>query len=183
MKAAVEAWGASSNLSIRALPRKSRTQRRWRQRLPTQASCSNVPSAQIGPFDEESEVPTDLDLEKRPARSKAPKAARTPRAIQQGRRTTVRRRRPRRWPMRKRSAPKSRSAADRKRRMRRTVSGENVRWRERKPPLRRWNLNLRRALPPSKMSARDVEKRIKAEVARWDDLRNQLRDAVRHAGG
>jgi hypothetical protein len=47
--------------------------------MPTQASCSNVPSAQIGPFDEESEVPTDLDLEKRPARSKAPKAARTPR--------------------------------------------------------------------------------------------------------
>jgi hypothetical protein len=53
--------------------------------------------------------------------------------------------------------------------MRRTVSGENVRWRERKLPLRRWNLNLRRALPPSKVSARDVEKRIKGEVARWDD--------------
>ena len=53
--------------------------------------------------------------------------------------------------------------------MRRTVSGENVRWRERKPPLRRWNLNLRRALPHSKMSAREVEKRIKGEVARWDD--------------
>ena len=29
--------------------------------------------------------------------------------------------------------------------MRRTVCGENVRWRERKPPLRRWNMNLRRA--------------------------------------
>jgi hypothetical protein len=117
--------------------------------LPTQASCSNVPSAQIGPFDEKSEVPTDLGA----------------------------------GPMRKRNAPGRRSAANRKRRMRRTVSGENVRWRERKPPLRRWNLNLRRALPPSKMSARDVEKRIKAEVAWWDDLRNQRRDAVRHAGG
>ena len=49
--------------------------------------------------------------------------------------------------------------------MRRTVSGENVRWRERKPPLRRWNLNLRRALPPSKMSARDVEKLVSGLAA------------------
>jgi hypothetical protein len=31
-----------------------------------------------GPFDEESELPTDLYLEKRPARSKAPEVVRTP---------------------------------------------------------------------------------------------------------
>ena len=38
---------------------------------------------------------------------------------------------------------------------------------------------MRRALTLSKM----IEKRIKAEVARWDDLRDRLRDAVRDAGG
>jgi len=87
MKAALEAWGASSNLFHQGFAKEVADAKTVAATLPTQASCSNVPSAQIRPFDEESEVPTDLDLEKRPARSKAPKAARTPRAIQQGRRT------------------------------------------------------------------------------------------------
>ena len=71
MKAALEAWGANSNLFHRGFAEEV-TDAKTVAATPSQGVALKRPVGTNGPFDEESELLTDLDLEKRPARSKAP---------------------------------------------------------------------------------------------------------------
>jgi len=109
MKAALEAWGASSKSFPSGLGQVSRGRKDGGgNACQSRRRCSNVPSAQIGRVDEESADRSRSG--EATSKVKSAQGSRTSRAIQQGRRTTVRRRRPWRWPMRRRSASERRRA-------------------------------------------------------------------------
>lgn len=185
MKAALEAWGANSNLFHQGFAREADDPKIKAATLAKPGIVLRRPVGTQGPFSEQSGLPTDLDLEKPAASKKKPPKAPKVAARKKARSGKADDRAERAAALayekeqRKREAESRRqqAAADKKRRKReQAVEKAQAAYdkAEREHQARTDALMAERA---------DLERREKAEDRSWDQQRDRLREAVRKAGG
>lgn len=183
MKAALEAWGANSNLFHQGFASETDDPKIVAATLAKPGVVLKRPVGTKGAFSEDAELPADLGGDKpvAPATKSKPKKAAAKKVLPGKRDDKIERAAALAYEkeQRKRDAEKRRqqATAEKKRReQERAVAKAQAAYdkAEREHEVRTDTLMAERA---------DLEKREKAEEDRWEDRRERLRDAVRKAGG
>lgn len=184
MKAALEAWGAGSNLFHQGFAREVDDAKTVAATLAKPGTVLKRPVGTNKPFAEESDLPTDLDLNKHPSKTKvaakaSKKSARKPPATKGDDKKAKAAALAYEKAQREREAERRKQeAADAKDRKRREKALEKA-----QAAYDKAEQNHEARANALQDERADLEKRIQAEDSRWDDLRDRLRDAVRDAGG
>jgi len=183
MKAALEAWGANSNLFHQGFASETDDPKIVAATMAKPGIVLRRPVGTKGAFSEHSELPTDLGGDKPAAPAKKPKP----------KKTAAKKARPA-----KRDDKAERAAAlayekeqrkrDAERRKQQAIAEKQRRQRARAVEKAQAAYDKAEREHEERTDALlaerdDLEKREKAEEARWQDQRERLRDAVRKAGG
>ena len=188
MKAALDAWGANSNLFHQGFASEVDDPKVVAATLAKPGVVLRRPVGTNGPFSEQSELPTDIGLEKAHASPRKPqkaKAAESEKGRSESSSLSKTRRRCAPPPSltRKSSASAKPKSAGNRPSPRRNARSGNVQSQRPRPPTTRPSGSMRRAADALMVERTDLEKREQAEESRWRDQRERLRDAVRKAGG
>jgi hypothetical protein len=183
MKAALEAWGANSNLFHQGFAMEVDDPKIVAATLAKPGMVLRRPVGTKGPFSEQAELPTDLDLE-RPAATKL-KPAKSQKTAKNSRSGKPDDKAEREAALAYEKEQRSRDAEKRRQqaaaeKKRRKMEGAVEKARAAYDKAEREHEARIDALTSERT---DLERREKAAEARWEQQRERLRDAVRKAGG